>query len=168
MNLTELTLKENELYKKVLELYNQKQNTGTEDKLQTIFTEYRLVHQHYSDLADKDIEALKRGLFLQWYALTEPNYLTGISELDPKVENKIIKTLNEKIENDELDYELDFMLNYYLSWDWVFDRFHGYNGLDKTIKNKKDNLPDFFDTSDLVKRGQMGEYWNSLKGHRHK
>jgi hypothetical protein len=162
MKLTDLTYKDNELYSEVLDLINQKRSKKTEDKLQTIFFAYRKLHQLYADIADKNIEALKRGLFIQWYALAEPNYLTGIADLNEQAEIKIIQTLNEKIENNELDGELDWMLNYYLNWDWVFDRFNGYNGLDKAKMNKKDNLPDSIDYNSMDQRGQMGKYWNSL------
>ncbi|MDH5599204.1 MAG: hypothetical protein OEY34_08765 [Cyclobacteriaceae bacterium] len=162
MNITELTHKENQLSKKVLELYNQRQTTEKEEKLQNIFDAYRQVHQQYAEQAEKDNEALKRGLFIQWYALVEPNHLTGINDIDEQAEEKIIQILNQKIENNELDDELDWMLNYYMRKDWVFDRFNGYKGIVKTMANKNYNLPESIDNISMAKRGQMGMYWNSL------
>ena len=38
-----------------------------------IFDAYKQVHSDYADLAQENHEALKRGLFLQWYALVEPS-----------------------------------------------------------------------------------------------
>lgn len=34
-----------------------------------VFVAYKQVHSLYADLAKNDNEALKRGLFLQWYGL---------------------------------------------------------------------------------------------------
>ncbi|MDQ3534286.1 MAG: hypothetical protein M3421_01505 [Bacteroidota bacterium] len=69
----------------------------------------------------QDIEALKRGLFIQWYALAEPNYLTGIADVDEQAESKIIHLLSEVIINGNVDEELCWMLDYYPAWDWIFE-----------------------------------------------
>lgn len=161
MKIEELADKENELYKEVIKLYRQPQTKENLAQLQEIFMAYRQVHQQYADMVDKDLEALKRGLFIQWYALTEPNYLTGIGELDEKSERKIIGILNEKIEKHELDDELQWMLDYYTIWDYVFDRFKGYPAIESALKNKKHDLPETIDRESMKQRGQMGHYWNS-------
>ena len=164
MKIKELTAKENELYKEVIKLYHQPPTKENLDQLQDIFMAYRHVHQQYATMADKDLEALKRGLFIQWYALAEPNYLTGIGELDELSEKKILGILDEKIEKDDLDYELQWMLDYYTIWDYIFERFQGYPAIENVIKSKKQDLLKRIDRVSMKQRGQMGHYWNSLTG----
>jgi hypothetical protein len=171
MNIAELDIKEKELYSVVMHFYRQNpivspegQSKVTDGKLEIVFDLYRDVHAHYADLADKEDEALKRGLFIQWYAWTEPNWLTGIGLLDDVAMTKIIIVLNEKIISNTLDPELRWMLNYYVNpaWDFVFDKFRQYKGLDNVIKNcTEDGLPKSIDRTSMQIRGQMGLYWNS-------
>ena len=165
MTIEQLAQTEKELHLIVLELDNKERSDESDEKLRNIFELYKDIHKQYSDLADKQDEALKRGLFIQWYCITEPPYLTGIGDLDDSAEIKIIKVLNDKIEKNNLDDELKWMLNYYLSpsWVFVFDRFKGYKGLDKAIKNHIEyNLPERIDRVSMETRGIMGKYWNSL------
>jgi len=165
MTLQELAYKENELYSKAIDLYHQPQSTDTGKQLKEIFIEYKNVHQLYSDLSFHDIEALKRGLFIQWYALTEPNYLTGIADLDKSAENKVIQALNEIISANKTDNELIWMLNYYSKWDWVFERHKSFKGFETNFVNEENSqLPDAIDREKMKLRGQMGKYWNSLTG----
>jgi len=108
---------------------------------------------------------LKRGLFIQWYALSEPNYLTGISDLDKEAENEILKNLDHLISADKIDSEVIWMLNYYSSQQWIFDSVSSYKRFDKKIVNEENNkLPITIDKEAMKLRGQMGRYWNSLKG----
>ena len=123
MNLIELTKKEHELYSDVIELYEGKTKSRNGLSLNEVYTEYKVVHEKYAEHSEKDIEALKRGLFIQWYALSEPDYLTGISELNEKAEREIIINLKNRIDKKQVDNELIWMLNYYLDWAFVFDRF---------------------------------------------
>ena len=134
------------------------------EELKTVFVSYRQVHKQYSVLAKEQDEALKRGLFIQWYAITEPNYLTGIEQLDEEAEQSIIAIVEDKIQSNSLDSELRWMLNYYATWDHVFDRFNNRKGLVEFIVNRTDGLPHdlVIDKVAMNKRGQMGIYWNSL------
>jgi hypothetical protein len=164
MAIEQLAKTETELYSTVLDLYKKEQTEELNEKLKTVFASYRQVHIHYSDLAKEQEEALKRGLFIQWYACTEPNYLTGIEQLDEEAEKNIINIVEEKIQNNSLDSELKWMLNYYANWDYVFDRFKNREGLAELIANRTDGLPLGLDIdkTTMSKRGQMGTYWNSL------
>jgi len=163
MTLQELADKEDAQYRKVTDLYCQPQSDQTDKSLQDIFIEYRKVHQAYAELSLTDTEALKRGLFIQWYALAEPNYLTGIADLDENAENKIVQALNGLIEASKVDSELIWMLNYYSNWDWVFQRLTSFTGFNSKIVNEQNNhLPDKIDRDEMAQRGQMGKYWNSL------
>ena len=110
---------------------------------------------------EAQIEALKRGLFIQWYSKTEPNYLTGINEIDFESEYKILKIIENKIEN--LDSELKWMLNYYGNWDFAFEKKKNLKKLERFIENITDEFfPKSINRIEMAKRGQMGEYWNSL------
>jgi hypothetical protein len=163
MTLQQLANKEDELYTKALSLYQQPQTAESHKQLKEIFAQYKQVHQAYARLAAHDVEALKRGLFLQWYAFTEPNYLTGISDLDKEAENRIIEALNSHIETSQVDPELVWMLNHYSHWDWVFQRVEAFNGFAPTVVNERNNqLPKNIDREHMSQRGQMGDYWNSL------
>lgn len=157
MNLRDLAYKESDLYANVIDIYKERNKAyKLKLSLHQIFVEYKCIHEQYAKKSDEDIEALKRGLFIQWYALTEPNYLTGIAELNEKAELKIIEELKKRIDQKETDTELMSMLNYYQNWGWVFDRFKHILGDHKTNNN-----------SDIIKmefqeRGQMGIYWKSI------
>ncbi|RYE52108.1 MAG: hypothetical protein EOP48_17150 [Sphingobacteriales bacterium] len=163
MTLQELAHREEELYSKVIDLNNQPQSDKVKEQLQRIFMDYKRVHQEYANLSHVDIEALKRGLFIQWYAVTEPNYSTGIENLDEKAENLIIGNLYEVITAGKIDDELVWMLNYYYNWDWAFERLKSFKGFDSKIVSEQNNhLPDKIDRIEMEQRGQMGKYWNSL------
>lgn len=163
MTLQELADKENILYKQAIELYRQPQSEKNDRLLQDVFLEYRKIHQEYAELSLTNMEALKRGLFIQWYALAEPNFLTGISDLEETAENKIIQTLNDLIDAGGADDELTWMLNYYARWSWIFERLTSFKGFSSAIVNEQNNqLPVRIDREAMAQRGQMGTYWNSL------
>ena len=164
MTTEQLADTETKLYSTVLELYQKEATDELNERMKAVFALYRQVHKNYSDIAKEDNEALKRGLFIQWYACTEPNYLTGIEKLDEESENNIMDIVEMKIQNNSLDTEMKWMLNYYATWDFVFDRFKNRKGLAELIANKTDGLPFglHIDKIAMDKRGQMGIYWNSL------
>ena len=164
MTTEQLAHTETELYSTVIEFYQKEQTDEFNERIKAVFASYKQVHKNYSDIAKEDDEALKRGLFIQWYACTEPNYLTGIEELDEEAEQNIIDLIEKKIQNNSLDTEIKWMLNYYATWDFVFDRFKDRKGLAGLIANKTDELPFglVIDKVAMNKRGQMGTYWNSL------
>ncbi len=128
-----------------------------------IDSKYKWIHIEYSKYCEKDIEALKRGLFLLWYSITEPSCFTGIRELDSKAEERIVESLNDRLKNGNVDYELEWMFDYYSIWDYVFHRFSNYNYLQKRLNTEsKMEMPDKIDREKMSYRGQMGDYWNSL------
>ena len=155
--LIKLSNKEIALYKKVIQINAKKASPNNQLILNEIHAKYQDIHNRYAQIACNSIEALKRGLFIQWYTLTEPSYLTGILGLEVKEERKIITELKKRIDQKEADEELLYMLNYYLLWDWVFKpfiniaKFKRSNTEKKIVPNIKTN-----------NRGQMGMYWNSI------
>lgn len=155
MTIEELTKIEVELYSAVLDILEKNET----DKLEFIYESYKNLHKHYSELAEENNEALKRGLFIQWYAYTGDD--VGIGKIDKIAEENIINQIENKIQKKDLDDELNWMLNYYANWDFVFEKFKSYTALTEFILNRKD-IELIFDKVDMSKRGQMGEYWNSL------
>ncbi|MGN6617362.1 MAG: hypothetical protein ACTHJ5_09310 [Ilyomonas sp.] len=162
-DLQELANKEDDLYIKVKELAHHPQTDVSRKKLQEIFLEYKKIHQTYASLSLHNIEALKRGLFIQWYAIAEPSFLTGISDLDEEAETQILRRLDQ-LKVNEIEEELSWMLNYYSNWKWIFEINKTFTGFNKNIVNDQNNkLPETIDREAMKKRGGMGRYWNSLK-----
>lgn len=125
-----------------------------------IFDEYNRIFLKYSII--DNIEALKRAIFIQWYGASEPEIYTGICNLDRVVEEKNLKKVNELILNKCLDNEFKIMLVFYNSViDWYFASFNNIEELKTTIC--KSNKVDINQITFMHGRGQMGEYWNSLK-----
>lgn len=163
MDRVDLERRENELCLIVIGVHGTMEHKSEQLKDKGVFDAYRQIHSAYADKAGKDIESLKRGLFIQWYAMTEPSCFTGIDQLDYEAEKKIIQQLDKLIISDKLDNELKWMLKYYSAWDCVFERFKEYKGLQDWIHNDTGtDLPDTIDRNDMTRRGQMGKYWNSL------
>ncbi|QKZ11223.1 hypothetical protein [Spirosoma sp. KUDC1026] len=129
-----------------------------------VFEAYKQVHSQYAALAQENSEALKRGLFLQWYALVEPPFLSGINDIDPQAETRLIDTLDDKISQDEVEPELYAMVSYYADWEFVFDRFAGCDNLQRLISGRLsyNRIIHQLKQSNLTTRGQMGIYWQSI------
>ncbi|MCU7552850.1 hypothetical protein OCK74_27270 [Chitinophagaceae bacterium LB-8] len=163
MNLVELANRERELYEVVTSLQGTMEEKIKQLKERGVFEEYRRIHQQYAQLHNQETEALKRGLFLTWYSTVEPPCFTGIKELDSAAENQIISTLDRQLEQGIIDYELDWMLSYYANLEFAFERFKGYESLQKKLQNPPLELPRHIDNEGMLKRGQMGLYWNSLE-----
>ncbi len=163
MNLDELATKEQQLYSSVIKLDGTIEEKSDKVVYFGITKEYQKIHQEYSRLAKNDLEALKRGLFLMWHSISEPTWLTGIGELETESEERIIKILDRRLKRGINDYELDWMLDYYSSWDYVFERFSDFKSFQNRLKSEsKTELPDRIDREKMGQRGQMGIYWNSL------
>ncbi|TLV02869.1 hypothetical protein [Dyadobacter luticola] len=128
-----------------------------------ILDRYSRIHNCYAALAEYDSEALKRGLFLQWYSMVEPPFLSGI-HVNPLSEKRIIDILDHRISVNEFDAELRSMVSYYSAWKFVFDRFHASRNLMRLLNSPltHDAVMWQLRHSDFAGRGQMGEYWLSI------
>jgi len=164
MTLQELAHKENVLHSETIDIANRPQTDDSVKRLERIHLEYRQIHQCYAELSQRQTEAFKRALFIQWHGLTEPYWLTGINGLNENAENEILNLLNQIIQLDKYDYEIIWMLNYYWSiGDWTFTRLKAFKPFDQKVINEKNNkLPETIDRQEMELRGQMGVYWNSL------
>ena len=163
MNIDELATQELELLSQTIELVGTIEEKNDKVVYFGISPKYKKIHQEYSRFAKSELEALKRGLFIMWYAMTEPSCFTGIGVLDSIAENRIIELLDRRLENEVADYELEWMLDYYSNWDFVFERFDEFKYLQgRMTRADKVDLPEKIERNEMSKRGQMGHYWNSL------
>src|SRR4051794_34800233 len=65
-----------------------------------VFDQYRAVHAAYARLLthpDDGLEALKRALFLQWIAQTEPASFTGVREVEAAAEQGVIAATQRRL-----------------------------------------------------------------------
>ena len=162
MNINELTKKETELYLKVCSL-----NGTIEEKIEQvtklgISNEYKIIHQKYAELSSENIEALKRGLFLNWFAVSEPTFLTGVAEFNEYAQEKIIKEINEGIKNQTIDFELNWMLNYYKNWEYALSTDRLPNSSSVKVYNPTDSIKKFGTTSHFtIYEGDWGQPYAS-------
>lgn len=163
MKIEDLANQELELLNQVLEFVGTMEEKNDKVVYFGIGDKYQKIHEEYSKLAKSNLEALKRGLFITWYALTEPYCYTGIVMLNIEAKNRIFKILDRRLKNNNTDYELEWMLDYYSNWDFVFEKFTEFKYLHKRLKTEnKTDLPNRIDRDEMNNRGQMGRYWNSL------
>lgn len=164
MTLDELDKSESKLLLRVNNAQGSIEEKAQQLEAGGIFDAYKQVHSHYASLSQEDSEALKRGLFLQWYALVEPPFISGINDLDPEAEKRIIAILNDQIGQNGVDTELYSMVSYYAEWEFIFDRFIDSTNLMRMVNNRLDydSIIQQLRQSDLNCRGQMGSYWQSI------
>jgi hypothetical protein len=163
MTTDELAIKELELYNIVIGLAGTIEEKYGVIKSLGIFDQYQLIHQVYASLSENNLEALKRALFLTWYSRTEPSFLTGIEELHMESEAKVIKVVDNRISQHTTDYELDWMIDYYSTWDFAFENIGAYNEFQSRLRRtEKLKWPKYLDNEAMKGRGQMGIYWNSV------
>lgn len=123
---------------------------------QNVFEKYRKIFYEYSKI--EDIEAIKRAVFIQWYATIEPDVFSGIGELDKEEEDKNLEKIYGMVFNSTLDAEFTYMLShYYQLSEWLFN-----NDVMNIFSEKRITDVLFEGSSKMVNRGQMGVYWNSV------
>ena len=163
MNLEELAKYEDDLCAKVMSLEVTMEAKDDQTRELGIYDRYNEIHREYAYKHEGDLEALKRGLFIQWYSMCEPPCYPGIRYLDPKARKRVIELLEERLKSGDIDYELEWMLDYYFTWYYVFIGFEDFEKLQNRLKSEpKTELPEQIDRTEMEKRGQMGTYWNSL------
>jgi hypothetical protein len=55
---------------------------------------------------ESNLEALKRAVFLSWYYLADPEWVTGIGSLDPETTREVLRLANDWAKSGQLDREL--------------------------------------------------------------
>ena len=125
-----------------------------------IFESYSKIHEKYTNFSSQSIEALKRAVFIQWYEISEPEFLTGIANLKLKNISQVFINLEKRLNEKNTDNELLWMLNYYFSWDNIFDHYKNIDLFNyKKYNFEAHSLPENFKN---IERGQMGDYWDSI------
>jgi hypothetical protein len=135
--------------------------TGTIETRQELLEEqnipnsYNSIFKRYSLLNDS--EALKRALFIQWYASCEPTAFSGIGLLDESHQKKNLLTLTDALMNNKADSELKAMVkHYYAVADYYFNAFIDCSVWERHLTGDKVIV------TSTINRGQMGLYWKSL------
>jgi len=163
MTIVNLSKQENELLNKVEKVVGLMEEQNITLEKEGVFEDYKKVFNEYVGLHKKELEALKRCLFLYWYSASEPSCFTGLGEFDNEQIEKVLKTLNRRLSKGITDYELDWMLGYYSNWDFIFEPFPEFKFIKKKMEDEnRIEMPDSIDRKEMEKRGQMGVYWNSL------
>lgn len=143
-------------------------------KKQNIFTKYQKIHAKYLKLALKSkdeaerVEALKRGIFLNWLPFVEPDFLTGVGEPNEATAIELYSILEDKISAQNIDDEMMWMLFYYSTFEGVI-QFHvdrRFPQLTKfVLKSDRLLIPVLLDKlagEVFDNRGQMGTYWEGI------
>lgn len=139
--------------------------TEESPEYRSIFADYAAIHREYVELAmSGDEEALKRALFLQWYRVTEPWFLCGLSDLDASAEHRLLTRVDSLCASNRLGEELSWMLPYYyLMADYYFQHEDWCPALVAHCqahphRGRMEQPTPFVSEG----RGQMGEYWQSV------
>lgn len=149
-------------------LIDSRRRTHDSKEERRIEEEYRQVHQQYAVLMlDKPhgLEALKRALFLQWFSVVEPPFLSGIAGLDKETQEKVMAELMRRVETNALDRELSAMVLWYYSLaDWYFAPFDRARLLgSRSNSDPPGTIASKMASKEaMMNRGQMGEYWLSI------
>lgn len=136
--------------------------TGVHATWQGIFREYAL-------LGGRDLEALKRALYLCWTERSQDPLLSGVKDLDPGVVREVFVIADELARADGLDAELRWMLPYYyLVEPSYLDRSDDLDDLKRVSKQnpllyRQECLKGSFEN-----RGHMGHYWKAKQAILHK
>lgn len=164
MTIDQLNEMEDVIFQRVIGIEGTLEEKAMQVEAKGIYDDYKQIHSQYSDLANLDNEALKRALFIQWYALVEPGIYTGIGDINLRAERQVIDILNEQIGQNKIDSELYAMVSYYAGWEFVFDRFENCNSLKELLKNRLsyEVIIERIKSENLTNRGQMGYYWYSI------
>lgn len=163
MTIDNLTNKENELLEKVEKVVGSIEEKNLILEQSGVLEDYKKIFNEYVQLHKKELEALKRCLFLYWYSISEPSCYTGLGEFDKERVEKVFNTLNRRLSKGITDYEMDWMLGYYSAWDYIYEPFTEYNSIQEKMKEiNKVEMPSSIDRNEMAKRGQMGKYWNSI------
>jgi hypothetical protein len=163
LTIEELEIIEQLQIKKIHDLYTE--SPIIPQHYDRIYDEYEKIHRKYVDFAihNSDIEALKRAIFIQWYLVAEPDYLSGIQHLDESAELLALDELQRLASINKLDKEFIWMLRCYYEITMFFIPPEScYANLANYLENLPPWDPDYGKKYDFNNRGLMGNYWLSL------
>lgn len=134
-----------------------------------LYAEYPAILSGYLALLDDEesaLEALKRAVFITWYAAVEPPMLSGIAELPETGVRATLDAIEAACREGRIDEELRWMLAWYNSvGDQTLLRLPGLLAVEATVA---DMNPLTWRTAtrsaEIMKdRGLLGRYWTTLE-----
>lgn len=140
-----------------------KKSDFNSERLYEVNPRYTEIYLNYTRLfsSEKNIEALKRAIFIQWFAVSEPSELTGIGNLDQSEQGENLFQLTKLIATEKIDHEFSLMfLHYHSVSSWYFKSYYDFTEEIQFLSeiNNAEYKPNY----ELDFRGQMGNYWKSL------
>lgn len=166
-SLSQLNQLEEKLLKRVRSVSGLMEEKDKQLEDDGIYTEYAKVFALYVELLQSESdgdEALRRAVFLMWYAQAEPSCFTGLSNLPEESTRALYETLESKAAEDDIDVELLRMVAFYDEIaEWVFAEEKGLPTFRRMMeRTANDSWMSELDPKDFAHRGQMGEYWSSI------
>ncbi len=141
-----------------------------------MYAEYPAIFDTYLELISKPsgdaataLEALKRVVFLAWYAFKALPTLSGMAELPESAVRQAMSELERAIVAGRTDDELRRMLAWYRQdFGYVFDHFGPVRGLDAFIGEVVSDAMwhDHGNAARFSGRGQLGKYWTAALARR--
>lgn len=162
MTSEELAASEENLYEKVTSVTGDMDAQFFRLKEMAVFDQYDKIHKEYASRSVSDLEALKRALFLQWYAIIEPSCFMGVHNLSQDAQQKVVAELSKLIESEAVDIELRQMLVWYkTNADFYVNPYlKEFPALKKYLSMLEIAIvPAALENGG---RGLMGRYWSSL------
>jgi hypothetical protein len=133
-----------------------------------IYAEYESVSRRYCDLAAAgDPEALKRLVFLWWYAESEPSHLSGVAVFPADLNQRVAESLTRAVRAG-IDEEFHGMLVwYYTVTDWHFEalvpKIASMLRPIVPLNRLADGSTDLGAIDTESERGLMGDYFRSMR-----
>jgi hypothetical protein len=134
-----------------------------------LYAEYPAIFGAYVELvrlaADEAValEALKRVVFLAWWAFSVPSIDSGIAELPESSVREVMQLLESAISGGRTDDELQAMLAWYHSrFGYVFEHFGPVRELETFVaETPEDEARARVLAGPFAGRGQLGVYWSA-------
>ncbi len=125
--------------------------------------QWRQIFEGYAALLDDPVqgaEALRRGVFLTWYAAIEPWPLTGIRDLPPHVQSAFLERVDRQLASCQVDPELRSMLRGY-GPGLPFDLYPQFRALNQFLTGISGPYSPDTPLGQLQNRGALGHFWLS-------
>lgn len=133
-----------------------------------IFERYSDVHDQYVACFDSEpdkLEAFKRALFIQWFSVAEPPFLTRICELSADTSLVVIRQRDAYIQAARVSQESELL--WMLAWYFIIADFAFISAKSTTQdwlrSNSSQPLPSPPPSRTTIEgRGQLSNYWISI------
>jgi hypothetical protein len=155
-----LTAREESLVSR-LEHFRESGELDRQSVIRAIQHEFETIYLSYVSLLkehDRPLEALKRAVFLQWYAFIEPFHITGAGQLPDEEQQFVMEQFERAREEGWVDEEAIYMLH------WYFDKWASQPSLGQLLgeSHRAIDLTKHLSTTELARRGMMGQYFDEM------